>query len=41
MMLVTIVGVMLVVVMAVDFGLKNKPHFLCTVVVMVRHKSVQ
>ena len=40
-MLVTIVGVMLVVVMAVDFGLKNESHLVRTVVVMVRHKSVQ
>ena len=41
-MLVTIVVlVMLMAAMTVDFGLKNKPYLVRTVVMMVRHSSMQ
>ena len=42
MMFVTIVVlVMLMAAMAVDFGLKNKPYLVRTVVMMVWHDSMQ
>lgn len=39
--LVAIVCVMLMAAMAVDFCLKDKPSLVRTVVVVVRHNSVQ
>ena len=38
--IIKIMRVMLMAAMAVDFGLKNKPSLVRTIVVMVRHNGV-
>ena len=38
--IITIMRVMLMAAMAIDFGLKNKPSLVRTIVVMVRHNGV-